>query len=287
MMSKEYKNNDEQYVKIADQLMERLKEKTLKKCVTFHLRPGETGVQDSKIGGVPFIPKGGTYPVHAKTGEKLHLLIQLNLSDMPHIQSFPTCGILQIFIAADDCYGMNFDDPLNQEAWRILYHEDSSNPMPIEEVRQLMPVIPEDCWELPFENPGQEFLLEFTVMEMPVTAWCFNFDQLVQEVSRDILPDELKEKEWFELPDPLVDRLNEELNGEGSRLGGHPGFTQSDPRANKRFQKYELLLQIDSEGVGNKQYLMWGDCGIANFFIDPEDLKKRNFSKVYYNWDCC
>ena len=32
--------------------------------------------------------------------------------------------------------------------------------------------------------------------------------------------------------------------------------------------------------------IMWGDVGVANFFIRPEDLKNKDFSKVLYNWDC-
>lgn len=32
-------------------------------------------------------------------------------------------------------------------------------------------------------------------------------------------------------------------------------------------------------------FLKWGENGIANFFIHPDDLKKRDFSKVLYNWD--
>ncbi|WP_155392911.1 DUF1963 domain-containing protein, partial [Clostridium sporogenes] len=33
--------------------------------------------------------------------------------------------------------------------------------------------------------------------------------------------------------------------------------------------------------------LMFGDAGVANFFINEEDLKKLDFTKVLYNWDCC
>ena len=32
--------------------------------------------------------------------------------------------------------------------------------------------------------------------------------------------------------------------------------------------------------------IMWGDVGVANFFIRLEDLKNRDFSNVLYNWDC-
>lgn len=49
-----------------------------------------------------------------------------------------------------------------------------------------------------------------------------------------------------------------------------------------------MLLQVDSEFVeGERRYLiLWGDCGIANFFIREKDLKAQDFSNILYNWDC-
>jgi len=32
---------------------------------------------------------------------------------------------------------------------------------------------------------------------------------------------------------------------------------------------------------------MWGDAGVANFFINSADLINKDFSRVMYNWDCC
>jgi uncharacterized protein YwqG len=32
---------------------------------------------------------------------------------------------------------------------------------------------------------------------------------------------------------------------------------------------------------------MWGDAGLAHWFIRREDLKRRDFSKVFYHFDCC
>ena len=43
-------------------------------------------------------------------------------------------------------------------------------------------------------------------------------------------------------------------------------------------------MQIDSD-LDND--IMWGDMGIANFFITPEDLAAENFDNVLYTWDCC
>ena len=33
--------------------------------------------------------------------------------------------------------------------------------------------------------------------------------------------------------------------------------------------------------------VMWGDVGVANFFIKKEDLERMDFSDVFYTWDCC
>ena len=67
------------------------------------------------------------------------------------------------------------------------------------------------------------------------------------------------------------------------QLLGHPSFTQEDPRFNSQYGEYDtLLLQIPSI----EDEIMWGDMGIANFFIRKEDLERFDFSRVIYNWDC-
>ncbi len=67
-------------------------------------------------------------------------------------------------------------------------------------------------------------------------------------------------------------------------MSGYPTFTQTDPRFYSKNENIPdvLLFQLDSV-----RDIMWGDCGVANFFITLEDLKKKDFSNVWYNWDCC
>ena len=37
----------------------------------------------------------------------------------------------------------------------------------------------------------------------------------------------------------------------------------------------------------NGEYdIMWGDMGVANFFIEPNALKNLDFTNVLFNWDC-
>lgn len=40
-----------------------------------------------------------------------------------------------------------------------------------------------------------------------------------------------------------------------------------------------LLFQMDTDDEAG---IMWGDCGVANFFISEKDLASKNFSRVLY-----
>lgn len=209
-----------------------------KKYVTFSLHKGESDILASKIGGIPFIPQGGEYPVHKENGERLHFLIQLNFAEIPHIEGYPESGILQFFISDDKNYGVNWDNPQCQNSWRTRYYKDISNPMPLEAVKKMMPVVDKNSSCLPFEMPGQAFTLEFTEEVMPIS------------------PDEST-----------------------SCLGGYSGV-EGLPK------DYQLLLRINSEKGEQGCYLKWGDYGVVNFFIHPDDLRKCDFSKVFFSWDC-
>ncbi|MBE6579552.1 MAG: DUF1963 domain-containing protein [Ruminococcaceae bacterium] len=47
-----------------------------------------------------------------------------------------------------------------------------------------------------------------------------------------------------------------------------------------------MLLQIDSLSSGETTQTRIGDDGVMQFFIPAENLKKRDFSKILYRWDC-
>ncbi|MCR5620613.1 MAG: DUF1963 domain-containing protein [Treponema sp.] len=46
-----------------------------------------------------------------------------------------------------------------------------------------------------------------------------------------------------------------------------------------------LLFQMDGDysGAGD---IMRGDAGVADFFINRNALRRRDFSDILYNWDC-
>ena len=90
---------------------------------------------------------------------------------------------------------------------------------------------------------------------------------------------------FWRLPKEIRDVFYKYLcNGVGNKIGGYPDFAQDDPREDDNFHD-TLLLQIESEW--NEQYsVMFGDAGVANFFINREDLANCKFDDVLYNWDC-
>ncbi|MCF3108907.1 DUF1963 domain-containing protein [Niabella sp. CC-SYL272] len=66
------------------------------------------------------------------------------------------------------------------------------------------------------------------------------------------------------------------------KLGGYAYFTQRDLREGDALTAdYLLLFQM-----GSDEHIMWGDAGVGNFFIAPVDFANKDFSGVFYNWDC-
>ncbi len=257
--------------------IEKLKAETSADVLELDAQRAKTDVYDSKLGGIPYLPPGFDYP-HNKApksdGKPLKLLAQLNFSKLPHIADFPEKGILQVYVAyeeKEDCYGVNFDNPCEQQSFRIIYHENI-----VDDRSQLGQPPKFTDGNLPFEG---EFLLKAAKTKCAMAPDDFRFNDLFM---KDFDGD-ANIKSYYDLDDDTIDFIHESLSSSGHRIGGYPFFTQEDPRgyADSFKNHTVLLLQIDSIGE-----IMWGDCGVANFFITPEDLKKCDFSNVIYTWDC-
>nr|WP_295973117.1 YwqG family protein [uncultured Bacillus sp.] len=249
-------------------------EKTVKPVVRIKAVRGETTPYESKFGGYPYMPKGFEHP-RDKEGNPMVLFAQINFTEVPHIDPMPEKGILQIFLSPyDDVYGLDFDDPTNQENFRIVYHREV-----LRDETQLVldfSYVPEMSDDIgPICSEGR---MSFELQQLPVSTGTYQFEELL-----DIDLDQDAEENPNEA---LWDIYTDVAQGEGHKIGGYPYFTQYDPRdADEEYQKYNILLfQADmDDGID----LMFGDSGIANFFIKEEDLKNLNFSNVLYNWDCC
>jgi len=253
---------------------------TILPTVTLQLSSNDAlTVWQSKIGGEPYLPLDTAYPVDSN-GNPLALLAQFNFAEIPSLANFPDKGILQFYIAADDLYGMNFDDQQQQFGFKVLYFEQV-----IEDAAQLKQDFSDiqlsEADYLPFAG---QYSIEFQRTEQPISLEDFAFGKKILGV--DELYDFEDQFEGGDFEDDFIEPYNELVSATGHRLGGYPYFTQTDPRYyNEKVQDYILLFQLDTDDAENE--IMWGDSGVGNFFIHPEDLKKRDFSKVLYNWDCC
>ncbi|MDM5230420.1 YwqG family protein [Lysinibacillus pakistanensis] len=244
-------------------------EETLQPVINIETTMRKTSLFESKFAGSPYFPLSMEYPKNSD-GQPLKLLAQINFEEVPnHLSKFPEEGILQFFIDSfDDVLGMDFGNGQNQKGFRVIYHERIVN-----DASQLIQDFSfleakKDDMYFPVEK---EMALTFEVAYEPLSIDDFRSDDHYASILGNIEDDALE------------DAFYETLTGDGHKIGGYPFFTQDDPRAYGDYQQSTvLLLQIDSVG----DHIMWGDCGVGNFFITEEELQKKDFSKVLYNWDC-
>lgn len=222
---------------------------------------------NSAIGGVPYWPLGMPYPKD-EAGNYLTLLIQINWSEVPPFAPFPEHGILQIFVNDDGYYGMNPDDPFDQRNFRVVYHPEIT---PDQDQLLIDFSFLDDQPTGPLESRFK-YGLHFSLEEELIPHEDHRFDQLV---GLDFFK-QFGEREW-----EVAREYRQVASGMGHKIGGYPFFTQQDPRPEK--SPLELLIQVDTD---DEVRIMWGDVGVANFFIHPDDLMNLNFSRVYYHWDC-
>ena len=78
--------------------------------------------QASQLGGLAWWPADEPYPTAADGHTPLHLLLQLNLAEVPDIGLLPREGLLQFFIGADAVYGCNFAHDGPAPGFHCAYH---------------------------------------------------------------------------------------------------------------------------------------------------------------------
>ena len=270
-------------------------EKNKKPMIKISLSDDKPNLFQSKFGGVPYLPKDVEVPKN-KENEQFTLLAQINIEELPKNNIYPMEeGMLQFWILNDDVLGLDYDTHLG-DGFKVVYYKEIDKSVTEEEVlEKYKPYKDEDSY-FPIEG---EFSLSFKLTDGYFSDSNDDFSEIVdREMKKFHIENKEKYKEILKVYDnkeylsywDIWDILEEDkeigkkLFEAGHKIGGFPNFTQSDVRETGDYEI--LLLQIDSEGT-EKNEIMWGDCGIANFFIREKDLKELNFDKVIYNWDCC
>ena len=104
------------------------------------------GLTDSHLGGVPYLPHEAAYPI-GKDGQPLWLCAQINFSQVPPVEGFPTGGILQFYLSDwryDGCFGLDSGEAWTvQDQWRVLWHPTVDETVTEAECQAKMPIL----WE--------------------------------------------------------------------------------------------------------------------------------------------
>lgn len=237
---------------------------------------GTLPLTSSKVGGFGYLPKRIEYPRNPN-GEPLSLLAQINFAEMPHLPQYPETGILAFYIDLyDDLMGLNFDEPTNTDGFSVFYFEDlTEEPYSAEDIQAIFDEHPTD--DLYYVALG-EYKMNGELQNRILITDSYDFEHVHGTHFYDYM-----EQHFGEQADDVSDKIYDNLEIGGSLMGGYPFFTQEDPRKyQENVTHTELLFQLDSD----HQRILWGDSGVGNFFISKEDLANRDFTNVWYNWDC-
>ncbi|KAL7712264.1 YwqG family protein [Entamoeba marina] len=237
-------------------------------AIKFDLVEEETTVFDSKIGGKPYLPKDFEYP-KLKNGDHhpLVLLVQINYEQLEHIEDFPETGMLQIYIDGTD-YSYDFDGDEKQNGFRVVYHENiiKDESLLVDPPEVETEAVPFECC---LKIIGKK-------IDCPMNWTDFRMDALIDKY---MVKYNLDKQDRYTITD------SEQLNCRITGFGGYASFTQDDPRGWGGEKDYTTTLFTSEYDTNNK--VCWGDAGTGNFFIKREDLLKKDFSDVFFTYDCC
>ena len=240
----------------------------------------EIKITDSKIEGIPYIPTGKKIPTNSK-GQQFMFLAQINCEDLKGLEDFPQEGILQFWVLGSDHFGKDFDNPTNRDGFEVIYYEKIEDYYSEDEFKEMYNPYKFDLKYMETLIASEPCKMKFSLEKQKES---FNYE-LLDNLFKEVLEEESlgfneKDKLYEEVEKLYDDEFYEEIVG--TKCNGFPYFTQWEPRDDKQMKEYDTsLFQIDSG-----KEVMIGDSGVMHFFINREKLKNKDFSDVFYHWDC-
>jgi len=271
------KGNMEAAIKAAART---LKEFGTMPSVRFRITDDKPSIFESKIGGIPYMPKNVEIPVY-NTSEQLRFLMQIKCSDVKGCDIFPKSGILQFWIAGDDVWGLYEDG-----GFRVIYYDTIDETVSENDISSKISEM-NDMEKEYFPLKG-EFGVEFYPCEETIPTDSMKYQKLFIRYYNELSGENIKS--IYDLPWEILNIVLYQANSAyGHKIGGSSDFCQFDPRESEEdFERYDFqLLQMSSDFSNEHENIMWGDGGVAHFFIKSEKLKNCDFSDILYYADCC
>ena len=269
-----------------NKVIEKMKNDNTRECINITLEINEDlGIFDSKFGGIPYIANESDVPKDSNDTQ-LALLAQINCAELPENDLYPEDGLLQFWISRNDNFGLN-----NKEDYRVIYIKDIDTSITKEDILNKYNFLNEanNTEYSPFNKKNTSFALKFEKGISTITPNDFQFEELALQTVQELFPDERVADLYNDLERDVFDTLFKAFKGVNHAIGAYPTFTQWDPRNPDEADAYGVtLLQVESKwnNDSNDAEIMWGDSGVANFFINKEKLENLDFDDVLFNWDC-
>jgi uncharacterized protein YwqG len=264
----------------------------------------------SKLGGLPWLPDGMPWPRHAKTGEPLHFLAQIDLGGLPktplagarRAERLPESGLL-LFFADIDCELMwGLEGVLGRDAGssRVLFAPHGGNavepPNDLAEIHH-QPGIP---YGLPGLGSGirvfPEAALEAVVVETFASEVIEGAGEEFEQRAADL-------RTFVSIERATGQRVPVRKAGEpfrrdsvsiidwGGSRGGYrlklvrhqmlgAGINVQGSAEEARAEGLALLLQVDTDRALHESFIFC-DMGVIQFWIHPSDLEEQRFERAW------
>ena len=267
-------------------VIEEIKKNNSRECINIIIEENNSlNLTDSKFGGLPYISTDADTPKDSNDNQ-LALLAQINCSDLPENDLYPKEGLLQFWISRNNEFGLG-----NKKDYCVKYIKNIEDNITKKSILNKYKLLDEENSEeySPFSKKNTSFALKFEKGISTITSTDFLFEDIALKTIHELFPDENIEDLYDDLERDVFDTLFKAFSGVDHAIGAYPTFTQWDPRNPEEKDAYGItLLQVEShwDNDSNNNEIMWGDSGVANFFINKEKLEHLNFEDVLFNWDC-
>lgn len=267
-------------------VIEEIKKNNSRECVNIIIEENNSlNLTDSKFGGLPYISTDADTPKDSNDNQ-LALLAQINCSDLPENDLYPKEGLLQFWISRNNEFGLG-----NKKDYCVKYIKNIEDNITKKSILNKYKLLDEENSEeySPFSKKNTSFALKFEKGISTITSTDFLFEDIALKTIHELFPDENIEDLYDDLERDVFNTLFKAFSGVDHAIGAYPTFTQWDPRNPEEKDAYGItLLQVEShwDNDSNSSGIMWGDSGVANFFINKEKLEHLNFEDVLFNWDC-
>ncbi len=267
-------------------------------CLSISLEEEPLSIFDSKVGGLPYLPKNFTIPLD-KDGRQMQLLAQIDCAELEALPDYPHEGMLQFWMS-------------DKWAWEeaiVLYHKTIDRTVTEDSVTTKIQVYKKDNAHS-FPVIGS-YRMRFTLSEESMTNNDCRLKSLFCQYYTELSGKYISDPEDAESPDiydVFVGDCEERDGAFGNfhKVGGYPYSTQFNDwdyceyERGKEFDIHAddapmMLFQLCSDfapvNFATRTHdwikVMWCDSGVGRFFIKRMDLKQCAFEKAWFSWDCC